>query len=112
MGIEIILGALIPFIGTTLGASMVFLMKDKLNDKVQKILIGFAAGVMIAASIWSLIMPSIEESSHLGKLSFLPAAIGFLLGMGFLLLLDSITFCFVFVKQAYGYIRPLTAEKC
>ena len=90
MNLEIILGALIPFIGTTLGASMVFLMKDKLNDKVQKILIGFAAGVMIAASIWSLIMPSIEESSHLGKWSFLPAAIGFLLGMGFLLLLDSV----------------------
>lgn len=90
MDLEIILGIIFPFLGTTLGASLVFFLKDKINDKLQKILLGFAAGVMIAASIWSLIMPSIEESSHLGKLSFLPAAIGFLLGMGFLLLLDSI----------------------
>ena len=90
MDLEIILGIIFPFLGTTLGASLVFFLKDKINDKLQKILLGFAAGVMIAASIWSLIMPSIEESEHLGKLSFLPAAIGFLLGMGFLLLLDSI----------------------
>lgn len=87
---EILLSAFIPFIGTTLGALMVFFMKEKINEKIQKILIGFAAGVMIAASIWSLIMPSIEESSHLGNFSWVPAAIGFLLGMGFLLLLDSI----------------------
>ena len=87
---EIILSAFIPFIGTTLGSAMVFFMKDKINDKIQKILIGFAAGVMIAASIWSLIMPAIEESEHLGNFSWVPAAIGFLLGMGFLLLLDSI----------------------
>lgn len=90
MDLEIILGIIFPFLGTTLGASLVFFLKDKINDKLQKILLGFAAGVMIAASIWSLIMPSIEESEHLGKLSFLPAVIGFLLGMGFLLLLDSI----------------------
>lgn len=86
---KIFLGIIIPFIGTTLGSLMVFLLKDKINEKLQKILIGFAAGVMIAASIWSLIIPAIEESEALGNLSWLPAAIGFLLGMGFLLILDS-----------------------
>ena len=69
---------------------MVFLVKGEINIKIQKLLLGFAAGVMIAASIWSLIMPSIELSEHLGKLAFLPAAIGFLLGIAFLLLLDSV----------------------
>lgn len=86
---EILYGAMIPFVGTTLGAAMVFFMKDKINEKLQKILIGFAAGVMIAASIWSLIIPSIEASDNLGHFSWLPAAVGFLLGMGFLLILDS-----------------------
>lgn len=86
---EILIGIFVPFLGTVLGSSLVFLLKDKLNNKVQKILLGFASGVMIAASIWSLIMPSIEMSSHL-KLSWLPAAIGFLLGIAFLLILDSI----------------------
>lgn len=89
MKIEIILSIILPFIGTTLGSFMVFFMKNKINEKFQKILIGFAAGVMVAASIWSLIMPSIDASSNLGDLSFLPAAIGFLLGMTFLLLLDT-----------------------
>ena len=87
---KIFLGIIIPFIGTSLGSAMVFLLKDKINEKLQKLLIGFAAGVMIAASIWSLIIPSIEESDALGKLSWLPAAVGFLLGMGFLLLLDTL----------------------
>lgn len=87
---EITLGIILPFIGTTLGSFMVFFLKDKINDKLQRILIGFAAGVMIAASIWSLIIPSIEQSSGLGNLSFIPAAIGFILGVLFLLLLDSI----------------------
>lgn len=86
---NIVLGILIPFIGTTLGSAMVFFMKDKFNEKIQKILIGFAAGVMIAASIWSLIIPAIEESKALGGFSWVPAAVGFLLGMIFLLLLDS-----------------------
>lgn len=89
MDIEIILGLIFPFLGTTIGASMVFLLKDKLNDKVQKALLGFASGVMIAASIWSLIMPAIEMSSDMA-LPWLPAAVGFLLGIGFLLLLDVI----------------------
>ena len=88
MDIEIILGLIFPFLGTTIGASMVFLLKDKLNNKVQKVLLGFASGVMIAASVWSLIMPAIEMSSHMKELSWLPAAVGFLLGIGFLLLLD------------------------
>lgn len=86
----ILIGILLPFLGTVLGSAMVFLVKGEINIKVQKFLLGFAAGVMIAASIWSLIMPSIELSEHLGKLAFLPAAIGFLLGIAFLLLLDSI----------------------
>lgn len=87
---EIFIGITIPFLGTVLGAMLVFLMRKNLNIRVEKILLGFAAGVMIAASIWSLIIPSIEMSSNLEKLSFLPAAIGFLLGIFFLLLLDSI----------------------
>lgn len=87
---ETIIGILIPFLGTTLGAAMVFLMKKELNSKVEKALLGFASGVMIAASIWSLIIPSIDMSSSYGKLSFIPAAIGFLLGVIFLLLMDVI----------------------
>lgn len=86
---EIIIGVTIPFLGTIIGSSLVFLLKDKLNDKIQKVLLGFASGVMIAASIWSLIIPSIDMSEHL-KFQWLPAAIGFLLGIGFLLLLDSL----------------------
>ena len=87
--LEIVLGLIIPFLGTAVGASMDFLLKDKLNDKVQKILLGFASGVMIAASIWSLITPAIDMSSHLA-LPWLPAAVGFLLGIAFLLVLDTV----------------------
>jgi ZIP family zinc transporter len=83
------IGLLIPFVGTTLGAAMVYLMKDKINDRLEKFLLGFASGVMIAASVWSLIIPSIEMSGEY-ELQFLPAAVGFLLGMVFLLLLDSV----------------------
>lgn len=88
--IGLILAVFIPFVGTCLGSLMVFFMKNKMNPKVEKLLIGFAAGVMIAASIWSLIIPAIEQSSNYGAFSFVPAAIGFLFGIGFLLLLDSI----------------------
>ena len=84
------IGILIPFIGTTLGSAMVFLMKKEMNPKVEKILLGFASGVMIAASIWSLIIPSIEMAEEQGKIAWIPAAIGFLLGMIFLLILDSL----------------------
>ena len=83
-------GVIIPFIGTSLGSAMVFFMKKNLSDKVQKALTGFASGVMVAASIWSLIIPAMEQSESMGKLSFIPAAIGFWIGILFLLLLDSI----------------------
>lgn len=86
----ILIGVLIPFIGTVLGSSLVFFMKKELNLKIEKILLGFASGVMIAASIWSLIVPSIDMSNSMGDLSFIPAAVGFLLGILFLLILDSI----------------------
>ena len=85
---ETFLGILIPFLGTTLGASCVFFMKRSLGDLVQRSLAGFAAGVMVAASIWSLLIPAIEQSEDMGKLSFLPAFIGFWSGVLFLLLLD------------------------
>lgn len=88
--LEVIQGILIPFLGTSLGASCVFLMKHSLHQSVQRALTGFAAGVMTAASVWSLLIPAMEQSAPMGKLSFLPAAIGFLLGMAFLLLLDHI----------------------
>lgn len=87
---ELILGTLIPFLGTTLGAAAVFLMKKELNKKVEKILLGFASGVMVAASVWSLIIPSIEMAGNQGKIAWLPATIGFILGILFLLVLDSI----------------------
>lgn len=83
-------GIMIPFIGTALGAGCVFLMKKSLSDKVQRALNGFASGVMVAASIWSLIIPAIEQSENLGKFSFFPAVIGFWAGILFLLLLDHV----------------------
>ena len=85
---EVLFGILIPFIGTTLGSACVFFMKKSLGDLVQRALAGFAAGVMVAASIWSLLIPAIEQSEDMGKLSFLPAFIGFWVGVLFLLLLD------------------------
>ena len=85
---ETFLGIMIPFLGTTLGAACVFFMKKSLGDLVQRSLAGFAAGVMVAASIWSLLIPAIEQSDGMGKLSFLPAFIGFWSGVLFLLLLD------------------------
>ena len=85
-----IMGLLIPFAGTALGAGCVFFMKKSLSSMVQRALAGFAAGVMVAASIWSLIIPAMEQSEDMGKLSFLPAFIGFWLGILFLLLLDTV----------------------
>lgn len=87
---QLIIGLIIPFIGTTLGSAMVFLMKNKINKNVEKLLSGFAAGVMIAASIWSLLIPSINMSEEQGKVAWIPATIGFLLGITFLLVLDSL----------------------
>lgn len=87
---DLVIGLAIPFLGTTLGAAMVFLMKNKINNKIEKLLLGFASGVMIAASIWSLLIPAIEMSESQGKIAWVPATIGFLLGITFLLVLDSV----------------------
>ena len=85
---EPFIGIMIPFLGTALGSACVFFMKKSLGNLVQRSLAGFAAGVMVAASIWSLLIPAIEQSEDMGKLSFLPAFIGFWSGVLFLLLLD------------------------
>ena len=81
-------GILIPFLGTSLGAGCVFFLKNSLRDGIQRALTGFAAGVMVAASIWSLLIPAMEQAADLGRLAFFPAAAGFWLGILFLLLLD------------------------
>ncbi len=91
MNTIVLQGLLIPFIGTTMGSACVLFLKNELDDKVIKILTGFASGVMVAASFFSLLLPCLDQSSSLGKLSFLPAAVGFCVGMLFLLLLDHIT---------------------
>ena len=83
-----ILGLLIPFIGTSLGAACVLFMKNELSVKTTKMLSGFAAGVMIVASVWSLLIPAIKQSENMGTLSFVPAVVGFWIGILFLLALD------------------------
>ena len=83
-----LIGLLIPLLGTTLGAACVFIMKKEMNKLVNKVLLGFAGGVMIAASVWSLIIPAIDMSNDMDKLAFLPAAVGVLIGIVFMLLLD------------------------
>ena len=85
---ETVYGILIPFLGTSLGAACVFFMKHSLSDRVQRSLTGFASGVMVAASIWSLLIPAIEQSENMGALSFFPAVVGFWIGVLFLLALD------------------------
>ena len=87
---ELILVTLLPFVGTTLGAACVFLMKKSIPSLLQKSLTGFAAGVMVAASVWSLLIPSIEMTGKEGLASILPAVIGFFIGIFFLLFLDNI----------------------
>lgn len=105
----IITGLLIPFIGTSLGAACVFFLKKDLKDSVQRALTGFAAGVMVAASIWSLIVPAIEQSLDKGRLAFLPAFIGFWAGILFLLLLDHIIpHLHVAINQTEGPRSKLT----
>ena len=89
--VTIVLGLLIPLVGTVLGAAFVFFMKDEMPVRVQKTLLGFASGVMVAASVWSLLIPAMEMEESKGAWSVLPATIGFLLGMGFLLILDELT---------------------
>ena len=86
----IIAGLLLPFLGTTLGAACVFLMKESIAPRLQKILTGFAAGVMLAASVWSLLIPSIEMTGKEGLPSIIPAIVGFMTGILFLLFLDNI----------------------
>ena len=85
-----ILGLLIPFLGTSLGAACVFFMKKEMDEMLRRALTGFASGVMVAASIWSLLIPAMEQTESMGRLSFLPAFIGFWLGILFLLVLDSV----------------------
>ena len=87
---EVIYGLLIPFAGTALGSAMVIFLKNNIKQSVEKLLLGFASGVMIAASIWSLLIPAIEMSEQQGKIGWIAPAIGFLLGMIFLLVLDSV----------------------
>ena len=91
MPLSVIQGVLIPFFGTSLGAAMDFLLKGEMRQGVRRGLTGFAAGVMVAASFWSLLQPALDASAPMGKLAFVPAAVGFLAGMGFLLLLDVLT---------------------
>lgn len=88
MPIETLQGILLPFLGTVLGAACVFVMRDTLPKMVQRSLTGFAAGVMVAASVWSLLIPAMEEAGHMGQWAFLPAVAGFWMGILFLLLLD------------------------
>ena len=90
MNIEIIRGVLIPFLGTVLGSACVFFLRKNIGDLVQRALTGFAAGVMVAASIWSLLIPAMEQSAAMGKWSFVPAVAGFWVGILFLLLLDHV----------------------
>ena len=87
---EVFWGIAIPFFGTTLGAAMVFFMKNKINSKVEKTLLGFASGVMVAASVWSLLIPSIEMANEQKIIAWVPATVGLLFGIAFLLVLDSI----------------------
>lgn len=84
-------GIMIPFLGTVLGSACVFFIKKEMSAQLRRALTGFAAGVMVAASIWSLLLPALEQAAFMGKWSWLPALVGFFAGMGFLLLLDMIT---------------------
>ena len=90
MNLSVFYGILIPFLGTSLGAACVFFMKHDMSERLSRILTGFAAGVMVAASIWSLLIPAMDQSEEMGKFAFIPAAAGFWGGILFLLLLDHI----------------------
>ena len=102
MNTQVWTGVLLPFLGTSLGAAMVFVLKDTKSDSIQRLLTGFAAGVMVAASFWSLLQPALESAEGMGKLSFIPAAVGFLIGIGFLLFLDTVTPHMHMDEQAEG----------
>ena len=87
---NLLIGIMIPFVGTALGSACVFFLKHEMKPLLQKILLGFASGVMVAASVWSLLIPAMNMSEGMGKLAFIPAAVGLLLGMAFLLLMDRV----------------------
>lgn len=87
---EVIRGIMIPFIGSMLGAACVLFMKRMMNKMVQRALTGFAAGIMVAASVWSLLIPSMDYASEMGKFAFVPAVVGFWIGILFLFLMDHI----------------------
>ena len=89
-----IIGILIPFLGTTLGSALVFVMKDEMDDSVHKIILGFAAGVMIAASVWSLLIPSMSMASEQNIASWFPASLGFIIGIIFLIFINKIAYLF------------------
>lgn len=91
MNTNLIVGLALPFLGTTLGSACVYVLRENLSDRIQRVLTGFAAGVMVAASVWSLLIPALEGAENLGRLSFLPAAIGFWCGILFLLAIDRLT---------------------
>ncbi len=91
MTLELALGLLIPLLGTMCGSAFVFFMKDEMSPRLQKTLLGFASGVMVAASVWSLLIPAMEMEEGRGAWSVVPASVGFLLGIGFLLLIDELT---------------------
>lgn len=101
---NVLIGVMIPFVGTTLGSACVFFMKRAIQDGLQRALLGFASGVMVAASVWSLIIPAIEMSAPMGNWSFVPATIGIVLGMACLLLIDRL------VPQCY--LEEKSTEKC
>ena len=88
MPVEAMQEIFLPFLGTCFGAACVFFMRDSLHPLIQRTLTGFAAGVMVAASVWSLLVPAMEQADHMGQWAFLPAVIGFWLGVLFLLVLD------------------------
>ena len=90
MGIEVLSAIFLPFLGTTIGSAFVYFLKGQMSRTLQRSLTGFAAGVMVAASVWSLIIPAMDQSAHMGKLAFLPAFVGVWLGFLFLLLLDQL----------------------
>ena len=87
---NLLIGIMIPFVGTALGSACVFFLKHEMKLLLQKILLGFASGVMVAASVWSLLIPAMNMSEGMGRLAFIPAAVGLLLGMAFLLLMDRV----------------------
>ena len=90
MGIEVLSAIFLPFLGTTIGSAFVYFLKGQMSRTLQRSLTGFAAGVMVAASVWSLIIPAMDQSAHMGKLAFIPAFVGVWLGFLFLLLLDQL----------------------